>query len=76
MEKNVMNKTTYASLVVALIIVFVVFILFSTRVMNGGMMNSGMNETGWGGHSWVWIISIISLFIGVGIGWIIFKKKG
>jgi hypothetical protein len=76
MENNVMNKTTYASLVVALIIVFVVFILFSTRVMSGGMINGGMNEIGWSGHSGIWIISIISLFIGVGIGWILFKKKG
>ena len=71
-----MNKTTYASLVVALIIVFVIFILFSTRAMSGGMMNDGMNGIGWGGHCWIWITSIISLFIGVGIGWILFKKKG
>jgi hypothetical protein len=76
MENNVMNKTTYASLVVALIIVFVIFILFSTRVMSGGMMIGGMNEIGWSGHSGIWIISIISLFIGIGIGWILFKKKG
>jgi len=70
-----MNKTTYASLVVALIIVFVIFILSSTRIMSGSMMNGGMNGIGWGEHSGIWIISIISLFIGVGIGWILFKKK-
>jgi hypothetical protein len=44
--------------------------------MSGGMMIGGMNEIGWSGHSGIWIISIISLFIGVGIGWILFKKKG
>ena len=76
MENNVMNKTTYAALVVGLIIVFVIFILSSTRLMNGGMMNNGVNGIGWGGHSGIWLPSIISLFIGVGIGWLLFKKKG
>ena len=76
MEKNVMNKTTYAALVVGLIIVFAIFILSSTRVMSGGMMNGGVNGIGWGGHSGIWLTSIISLFIGVGIGWLLFKKKG
>ena len=71
-----MNKTTYASLVVALIIVFVIFLLFSTRAMSGGMMNDGTNGIGWGGHGWIWITSIISLFIGIGIRWILFKKTG
>ncbi len=71
-----MNKTTYASLVVGLIIVFVIFILSSTRSMSGGTMNGGMDGIGWGGHGGIWVISIISLFIGVGIGWILFKKKG
>jgi hypothetical protein len=65
------NKTTYAALVVGLIIVFVIFILSGTRLINGGMMNG----IGWGGQSGIWVISIISLFIGVGIGWILFKKK-
>jgi uncharacterized membrane-anchored protein YhcB (DUF1043 family) len=70
-----MNKTTYAALVVGLIICFVVFILSGTRMMNGGFMNGGMNGIGWGGQSGIWIIAIISLFIGIGIGWLIFNKK-
>jgi hypothetical protein len=69
-----MNKTTYAALVVGLIIVFVIFILSSPRIINGGMMNGGMNDIGWGQNG-IWFISIISLLIGVGIGWILFKKK-
>jgi hypothetical protein len=69
-----LNKTTYAALVVGLIIVFVIFILSGTRIINGGMMNGGMNGIGWGGQR-IWVISLISLFIGVGIGWILFKKK-
>jgi hypothetical protein len=71
-----MNKTTYAALVIGLIICFVVFILSGTRMMNGGIMNGGMNGIGWGGQSGIWIISIISLFIGIGIGWLLYKKKG
>ena len=70
-----MNKTTYAALVVGLIIVFVIFIISGTRIMNGDVMNGGMNGIGWGGQSGIWVISIISLFIGVGIGWILFNKK-
>ena len=52
-----MNKTTYAALVVGLIICFVIFILSGTRMMNGGIMNGGMNGIGWGGQSGIWIIS-------------------
>jgi hypothetical protein len=74
MENNVMNKTTYAAMVVGLIIVFVIFMLSGPRMINGGMMNGGMNGIGWGGQSGIWIISIISLFIGIGIGWLLFKK--
>jgi hypothetical protein len=74
MENNVMNKTTYAAMVVGLIIVFVIFMLSGTRMMNGSSMNGGMNGIGWGGQSGIWVISIVSLFIGIGIGWILFKK--
>jgi hypothetical protein len=75
MVNIVMNKTTYAALVVGLIIVFVIFILSGTRMINGGLMNGGMNEIGFNGQRGIWVISIISLFIGVGIGWVLFKKK-
>jgi len=44
-------------------------------MMNGGTLNGGMNGIGWGGQSGIWIISIISLFIGIGIGWLLFNKK-
>ena len=75
-----MNTKNNISLVVAFVVVIVLFLFFGGWGMSGGMMsggmNRGMNGSGWmGGHSWMWAPTLITLFLGIVLGWAIFKKK-
>ncbi|MHB8578843.1 MAG: hypothetical protein ACYDA4_03160 [Ignavibacteriaceae bacterium] len=75
-----MNTRNNKPLMVAFIVVVVLFLFFSVWGMSGGMMsggmNSGMNGNGWmGWRSWMWAPTLITLFLGVALGWAIFKKK-
>ena len=70
-------NTTNKPLVVAFVLVVVLFLFFGGWGMSGGMMNSGMNGSGWmGGNNWMWAPTVITLVLGVVLGWAIFKKKG
>lgn len=76
MENNLMNTNTNNPLVIALVVIIVLFLLFGGGAMTGGMMNHGMNGYGWmGERSWMWAPTILTLVIGVVLGWLIFKKK-
>jgi len=80
MEKNVMNTKSNRPLVIAFVAVIVLFILFGGGAMTSGMMNSGMhngfNENGWmSNRGWMWFPTLVTLGIGIVIGWVIFKKK-
>jgi hypothetical protein len=80
MEKNLMNTKSNKLLVIAFVAVIVLFLLFGSGAMTGGMMNGGMhngyNENGWmSNRSWMWFPTLITLGIGIVIGWLIFKKK-
>jgi hypothetical protein len=80
MEKNLMNTKSNKQLVIAFVVVIVLFLLFGSGAMTGGMMNGGMhngyNENGWmSNRSWMWFPTLITLGIGIVIGWVIFKKK-
>ncbi len=79
-----MNTKTNTPLVIAFVVVIVLFLIFGGGAMTGGMMNGGMNEemneemngNGWmGERSWMWFPALITLGLGVVLGWIIFKKK-
>jgi hypothetical protein len=71
-----MNTKTNTPLVIAFAVVVVLFLLFGGGAMTGGMMNSGMHGSGWmGERSWMWIPALLTLSLGVVLGWIIFKKK-
>jgi preprotein translocase subunit SecG len=68
-----MNKTTKTLLVVAFVVVVVVFMFFGS----GGMMDGGRHESGWmGERSWIWIPALLTIILGVALGWGVFKKKG
>jgi LPXTG-motif cell wall-anchored protein len=75
-----MKTKANKSLLIAFIVVVVLFLFFggwgmTGSVMNGGM-HTGMNETGWmGERSWVWFPAIITLILGVVLGWLLFKKR-
>jgi len=44
-------------------------------IIDGGMYGR-MNQNDWmGGHSWKWFPTIVTLLIGVLIGWLLFRKK-
>lgn len=75
-----MNSNNNKSLLVAFVVVIVLFLFFGAWGLSGGMMNGGMNrgmnQSGWmGGRSWMWAPTLITLFLGVALGWAIFKKK-
>lgn len=80
MENNLMNTKSNTPLVIAFVVVIVLFLLFGGGAMTGGMMNGGMhnglNENGWmSNRGWMWFPTLITLGIGIVIGWVIFKKK-
>jgi hypothetical protein len=67
-----MNTSKNTSLVVAFVAVILMFALFT----GGGFMNSGMGGNGWmGERNWGWSPSLVTLAVGVLLGWLIFKKK-
>ncbi|HCY74737.1 MAG TPA: hypothetical protein DHV28_02360 [Ignavibacteriales bacterium] len=75
-----MNTKNNKPLVIAFVVVIVLFLLFGSGAMTGGMMDGGMhnslNENGWmSNRSWMWFPTLITLSIGIVIGWLIFKKK-
>ncbi len=79
MEKNIVNSKNNRPIVIAFVLVIVLFLLFGGGALTGGMMNSGMhgfNENGWmSNRGWMWFPALITLGIGIVIGWVIFKKK-
>ena len=75
-----MKTTANATLVIAFVIAVVLFLFFGGWGITGGMMNGGMhggmNENGWmGERTWMWFPTIITLILGIVLGWAIFKKK-
>ena len=75
-----MNTKNNTPLVIAFIVVVVLFLLFGGGAMTGGMMNGGMhngyNENGWmSNRGWMWFPTLITLGLGVVLGWVIFNKK-
>jgi len=76
-----MNIRSKTPLVIALVVVVVLFLIFggwAMTGMGGGMMGQGYRMgQGWinGGFSWLWIPTLLTLAIGVLLGWVIFGKK-
>ncbi|HSB28940.1 MAG TPA: hypothetical protein VLE19_13835 [Pyrinomonadaceae bacterium] len=76
-----MNLTNKTPLVIALVVVVVLFLAFggwAITGMGGGMMGQGYRMGhGWisGGFRWLWIPTLLTLAIGVLLGWVIFGKK-
>lgn len=71
-----MNESNKTPLVIAFVVVVVLFLIFGGGTMTGSMMNGGMMGRGWiGGFSWMWIPTLLTLGLGVLLGWIIFGKK-
>ena len=80
-----MYETSKTPLLIAFVVVVVLFLIFGGGAMTGmggGMMGQGgiggyRMGHGWinGGFSWLWIPTLITLGLGVLLGWMIFGKK-
>ena len=71
-----MNGSSKTPLIIALVVVVVLFLIFSGGAMTGSMMSGGMMGHGWiGGFSWMWIPTLLTLGLGVLLGWVIFGQK-
>jgi hypothetical protein len=81
-----MNTANKTPLVIALVVVAALFLLSGVGAMTGTKMNGGFMGTGWagrmmggsawmGGISWMWIPTVLTLGLGVLLGWVIFGKK-
>jgi hypothetical protein len=76
MRNNLMNARNNSPLVIAFVAVLVLFLLFGGGAMTGGMMNDGVQGSGWmGERSWMWTPTLVTLGLGIVIGWVLFKKK-
>jgi len=80
-----MYETSKTPLLIAFVVVVVLFLIFggwAMTGMGGGMMGQG-GIGGYrmghglinGGFSWLWIPTLLSLSLGVVLGWAIFAKK-
>ncbi len=75
-EINLMNATNKTALVIALVVVVVLFLLFGGGAMTGATMSGGMMGSGMmGGISWMWVPTLLTLGIGILLGWAIFGNK-
>ena len=71
-----MNETNKTALVIAFVVVVVLLFLFGGGAMTGATMRGGMMGSGMmGGISWMWIPTLLTLGIGILLGWAIFDKK-
>lgn len=78
-----MNESNKTFLIITLVVVVLLFLFFGGgAMMGGGMMGqSGIGGyrmgQGWinGGFSWMWIPTLLTLGVGVLLGWVIFGKN-
>ncbi len=72
-----MSSTGKITLVVAFGVVVLLFLLFTGGIATGAMMSGGMMGSGMmmGGMSWMWVPTLLTLGLGVLIGWAIWAKK-
>lgn len=76
-----MNESNKTGLIIAFVVVVVLFLVFGGGAMSGSFMGRGMMGGGpigddrVGGYGWMWIPTVITLGVGVLLGWVIFGKK-
>lgn len=71
-----MSESSKTPLVIAFVVVVVLFLIFGGGAMTGSMMGGEMMGQGWmGGYSWMWIPTLLTLCLGVLLGWVIFGRK-
>ena len=75
-EIYLMNETNKAGLVMAFSVVAVLFLICGGGALTGATLSNGMIGSGtMGGISWMWIPTLVTLGIGILLGWTIFTKE-
>ena len=75
-EVNSMNQTNNTALILAFVVVVLLFLFLGGGMATGTMMSGGMMGRGiMGGVSWMWLPTVLTLGLGLLLGWIIFGKK-
>jgi hypothetical protein len=70
-----MDETNKAGLVIAFSVVVVLFLIFGGGALTGATLSNGMMGSGnMGGISWMWLPTLITLGIGILLGWTTFAK--
>lgn len=71
-----MNANIRIILIVSFVGVILLFLLFSSMVITGALSNGGMmGDNRMAGISWMWIPTVITLGLGLLIGWAVFSKN-
>lgn len=71
-----MDTSVKTVLVIAFVVVILLFLLFGGGMVTGTRMTGGMMGRGMlGGISWMWLPTLLTLGLGVLLGWAIFGKK-
>ena len=82
-----MNESNKTPLIIAFVVIVALFLFFGGGAITGSMIGGGMMGLGgtggyrmghgWinGGFSWMWIPTLLTLALGVVLGWAILAKK-
>jgi hypothetical protein len=71
-----MNQTNNTALILAFVVVVLLFLFLGGGMATGTMMSGGMMDRGMmGGLSWMWFPTLLTLGLGLLLGWVIFGKK-
>ena len=71
-----MDARDRTALVIAFGVVVVLLVLFGGGTMTGATMSGGMMGGGtMGGVGWMWIPTVLTLGVGMLLGWALFVKK-
>jgi len=63
------------ALILAFIVVVLLFLFLGGGMATGGMMGGGMMGGGMMSGGWLWLPTLLTLGVGILLGWIIFGKK-
>ena len=71
-----MNQTNNTALILAFVVVVLLFLFLGGGMATGTMMSGGMMDRGMmGGLSWMWLPTLLTMGLGLLLGWVIFGKK-
>lgn len=76
-----MGNTNRTYLIIGFVVVVLLFLFYGSGMLGGGMMDgwrsggSVLSGHGMFGTGFMWLPTLISLALGVGLGWLIWGRK-